>query len=78
MNCSNFFYVFENTVFGKKIDQRAIVNSIFRKIPVCDMHICYKNISKFRNVTFIFQNCQKLFQNVRKKLESFICILKEQ
>ena len=32
------------------------------------MEACYKNISKIRNVTFIFQNFQRYFQK-RKKIE---------
>ena len=35
---------------------RATVCSIIRKILECDMKSRYKNISKIRNVTFIFQN----------------------
>ena len=40
-----------------------------RKILVCDMISCYKNISKIRNVTFIFKSFQNNFQKRKKKLE---------
>ena len=42
---------------------RATVNSITQKILVCDIESCYRNISEIRNVTSIFQNCQKIFKN---------------
>ena len=32
-----------------------------RKILECDMESCYKNISKIRNISFIFQNYEKKF-----------------
>ena len=42
----------------KKIE--AIIVKLL--ILVCDTDLCNKNISKIRNVTFIFQNVQKKFQ----------------
>ena len=63
MNFFNFFYVFQNIVFEKKIEtNRAAVSSIARKILACDMESWYEKISKIRNVTFIFQNFPKNFQ----------------
>ena len=53
---------------------RATIGLIIRKILVSDMESCYKNISKIRNIKFIFQNIQKS----KKKLKQFIWILKNQ
>ena len=46
----------------KKIE--AIIVKLL--ILVCDTDLCNKNISKIRNVTFIFQNVQKKFQTKKK------------
>ena len=35
------------------------------------MESCYKNTSKIRNVTFIFQKCKKKFQK-RNKMEKYV------
>ena len=64
MNFFNFFYVIQNTAFVKKKKNDATTVQLFRKILVCDMESWYNNISKIRNITFIFQNFQK-----RKKIE---------
>ena len=49
-----FFYVFENTDFGKKLRLHP------ENLRVCDMESCSKNIYKIRNVTFIFFNERKI------------------
>ena len=61
------FYIFLNTVFEqKKLDcNRATVSSMTRKILVCDMEYWYQYLFKIRNVSFIFQNFQKNFKNVK-------------
>ena len=55
------FFLFFKIPFLRKNRgyNRATVSSIPRKILVCDMESWYKNISKIRNVTLIFQNFQK-------------------
>ena len=71
-----FFYIFQNTVYEKKWGyNRTTVSSIIREILVRDMQSCYKNISKTRSATFIFQNFQNFFQHV-KRMKKFKLIRK--
>ena len=57
MNFFNFFYVLENGFYLKNQDlNRGTVRLIIRKIFEGDVKSWHKNISKVRNVTFIFQN----------------------
>ena len=45
---------------------RATVSSIIQKIALFDMEFYYKNVSKIRNLTYIFRKFRKNFQ--RKKI----------
>ena len=66
MNFSISFYIFKNTVFEtrKRIQgyDREIVRSTTQKSLEFNMKSCYKNVSKIRNVTFIFQKRKKIIE----------------
>ena len=68
-----FFYVYENTVFEIKSNNRATVSSITRKILLYDMEFRYEILKG----AYIYQNFLKILKNV-KKIEILIWSLKNQ
>ena len=62
----NFFFTFMKIQFLKKI-QAITLRSITRKILVCDIKSCDKDISKIFNVTFTFKIKKKKISNTLKK-----------
>ena len=81
-NPSTFFWRLWKYRFWKKNRGYNRVSSITRKILVCDMESCHKNLSKIRNIMLIVQKIQTFFQKRKKKsknlygfwkISKFIC-----
>ena len=69
-NFFNCFLSFLKIPFLKKNGghKLATIRAITREIFLCDMESWYKNLSKIRSVTFIFDNLKYFFQK-RKIIE---------